>query len=165
MSWLKSAWAWLKSAVHLNLEVGGLKAIFSWAEGVRVWAWLKTATGALWRSFWAVWTNPATYPILGALAFASFLAGHAAGHRRVPGLVSDLAVVAGQRNAAESRVKTAEKAAKDAADALASYKIAHPVVVAPAVAPSPVKAAAKKKPVRKSAAPAPGGLLSGLIGG
>lgn len=164
MSWITSTWAWLKSAVHLNLEVGVLKALFSWIRGIRVWGWLRTAAGALWRSFWAVWTNPATYPILGALAFASFLAGHAAGHRRVPGLVSDLAVVAGQRNAAESRATTAEKAAKDAADALTSYKIAHPVTVAPAVAPAAVKEAPKRKPVRKSAAPAPGGFWSGLVG-
>jgi hypothetical protein len=53
----------------------------AWASG-----WVKWAVLGLWTSFWAVWLNPLTYPIIAALAFLSFSVGHHEGRRGLTAL-------------------------------------------------------------------------------
>lgn len=112
-----------------------------------VWSAVKNAAGRLWRSFLAVWTNPATYPVIAVLAFGCYVGGHAMGARHVPRLRADLVALqdARERLAAENtKLSRQLQALRDA-----------PVAASPAVKSAsdgkvkakkvtPIKAAPKK---------------------
>lgn len=125
MTWIKGFWGYVVSALSKVAETSGVYVVTGWVSKVSMPGaptWLKTPLGwvgkgllALWKSFWAVWGNPMTYPIIAAVAFAMFLVGHHDGSRPVRGAEA-------AKYAAERERDSASRSAKKLADDLAAAK-------------------------------------------
>jgi len=145
MSWLKGFLAYILAALRTVAETSGVYVVTGWLKQLSLPGaptWMKTPLGwvgkillALWRSFWSVWGNPMTYPIIGAVAFGMFLVGHHEGHRPVASAEAISYAATRERDAA---VAAAKKAAGDLAAArsrVAELEARQPVA-APAAAPA-----------------------------
>lgn len=117
------------------------------------WGWIAWAGKGLWNSFWDVWGNPVSYPIIGAVAFVMFSLGHHEGHKPVASARADLAsarnelAIAKEANARhKTELSLAADKAKAACQAIPAVAPATPVVK-PASHKKPVPAAAAVKPV------------------
>jgi len=164
MNWIKNFAAFVRAALGRVIETSGLPDVWGWLVAratAPVWAKttvsrLAVAVAALWRSFWAVWTNPATYPIIATVVFTAFVLGHHEGRRglaEAKGLVMQAGKALGEAQATVA-ADTTEIARLNARVA----ELSKPSAVQPAVIekrPDVHKARAKKPP--QPAAPAAGG--------
>jgi hypothetical protein len=124
------------------------------------------AAKALWRSFWAVWGRPMTYPIVGVVAVGMFVLGHVEGRRGAEVVRQTLIDVRAERDelrvkvgAAEINEQAARKAGKDALDKVARLEARIAELEKPKPAPAPA-------PVRRAPVPAkPAGKPFTLFGG
>lgn len=158
MDWIKGLLASIKAALVKVADTSGVLAVSGWLKGLSAPAWLATGGGwvgkglsALWRSFWAVWGNPMTYPIIGAIAFGMFMVGHHEGRRPVAGAEAARFAAERERDAA---VKTARDAGAKLTLAAARIAALEKEPASPAViAPAPKPRAHRAKPAATAPAP------------
>ena len=116
-----------------------------------LWGWGAAGAIAVWRSFWAVWGNPMTYPIIGVVALGMFVAGHHAAARHVAPLKAVVQAVTAQNDRLQAKLAAAEvneaaarKAAKEALEKAAALEKALGEKFTPAAPIAPRRPAAAR---------------------
>lgn len=143
-----------------------LKSALSWRPampGVVVSASraLRQVVLAIWRSFWACWDNPMTYPLLGLVAVSMFVAGYGEGRGRLGAVKAELRDARAERDelrqtvgSAQINEQAARRAAEDARNELARVRAAAEAERPPAATPrAPVRRAVRQPLVEPKVRP------------
>lgn len=140
-----------------------LNSMLSWRPawpGVAVSAvrLVGRAAQSIWRSFWACWNNPMTYPLLAVVAVGMFVVGYGEGKGRLRDALDQLHLVRverGELTAAAAKARADEQIARSEAaaarDELARVTRAAPVERPPAVTP---RASARRPAPKETQKPA-----------